>query len=345
MSSIVPKARTAGAAVLAVAAVAAATPAIASATYDTKPTGLACMTYNAKDGKGIARLGYSNRGIGIETIPAGDLNFFDPDPPDIGQPAQFVPGVGSWDMSFTAGDGDRTWVINGVRATVSHAASDLPFDRPCPDRGPSITAVAPTAIAPGAGPQRLTVFGQGLKDATIAVSGDGVDVAAPSATTEQRADATITVAAGVAAGARDVLVTAPNGEQAGCRGCLLLDPDARATTGPAGPKGDTGPAGPKGDTGPAGPQGPAGKDASAAVTQVTGDPVAVDRFGTVTAVATCPAGTNVVSGGHDVTGRALPAIVSVLTDHASSSRQWSVTVRIDGERFGRRLVASATCLG
>jgi hypothetical protein len=313
-----------------------ALPASALANFETKPTGLVCMTYNAQKGTGVARLGAYNSDIAIQSIPAGDLNYFDPNPANRSQPAQFAPGNSSFDQAFTAGDGTATWYINGVPAAVDHATAGLPFDRPCPDRGPSITAVTPVAAAPGAAAQRLTVFGQGLKGGSVSVSGSGVSLADPGATTEQRIDATMTVASDATPGARDVLVTSPSGEQVGCRGCLVLDPNARGVTGPAGPKGDTG---------PAGPAGPAGKDAVGAVSRVTGTPVAFDRDGTITAVANCPAGTKVISGGYELTGTVLPSLTSVFANRATSATQWGVTVRLDGIRAGRRLTASATCLG
>jgi hypothetical protein len=328
-------------AALAAAGVVAATPAGALAVYHTKPTGLTCMTYNAQAGTGVARLGATNTGTATDNIPAGDFNSIAPDPIDRGQPQQFSPGLSSWDFGFTAGAPDVSWYINGLPATVSFKAADLPFDRPCPERGPSITAVAPTAVAPGSGPQRLTIFGQGLKGASVSLSGSGVPVTAPSAATEQRIDATVTVAAGASTGTRDVLVMAPDGTQVGCRGCLMVDPNA---AGSAGPKGDTGPQGPAGPKGDTGPQGPAGRSAVTSVSHVAGNAVALTRSGAITAVASCPAGSSVISGGYEVTGSGAPPAVNLLADHAQSDRQWAVTIRALGPVRGRHVVASATCL-
>jgi hypothetical protein len=50
------------------------------------------------------------------------------------------------------------------------------------------------------------------------------------------------------------------------------------------------------------------------------------------------------SGGHDITGRGTPELVSVIDDHAQGAREWTVTVRVGGSSRSRRLVASATCL-
>src|SRR6185503_18664334 len=118
----------------------------------------------------------------------------------------------------------------------------------------------------------------------LTIGGTGVTAAAPSDTTEQRIDVPITVAAG-STGTRDVFVTDSNGYEVGCRGCLVLDPNASIV-------GPTGPQGPKGATGP---QGPAGSGTT--VKHVTGTPVRLNRRGNASARATCPRGTSVISGG------------------------------------------------
>lgn len=346
---------------IALAAVAALTlwasaSADALATAYTVPTGLVCMTYDAQSGVAMPRFGYDNRGVAIENIPAGDYNFFEPNPMDRFQPNQFMPGNGTFDTSLDAAMFPMAWTINGVSSSTGLlTGSDVAFDRPCPERGPSITAVSPAALAPGGGPQRVTVFGQGLKDATVSVTGSSVAVAAPSSTTEQRIDATVTPAPGAATGPRDVIVTAPNGYEVGCRGCLLLDPSA-STVGPegaAGPKGDTGPqglAGPKGDTGPqgtagpTGPPGPAGEAAAAAVTHTSGSAVRLGRDGSASATATCPAGYSAISGGYDISGPGHTRHVDVIATHADGNSGWKVSVRTDGSGSSRRLVVSVSCL-
>lgn len=75
------------------------------------------------------------------------------------------------------------------------STANLPFQRPCYDRGPAITAMTPTAIAPGANAQQLTIFGQDLKGATVSFSGSGVS-ATTTASTEQRLDVAVTADAG-----------------------------------------------------------------------------------------------------------------------------------------------------
>jgi hypothetical protein len=79
------------------------------------------------------------------------------------------------------------------------------------------------------------------------------------------------------------------------------------------------------------------------VTHVRGRGVAFTRHGLATASVTCPVGTQALAGGHQITGPA-PARVSVIDDHAVSSRRWTVTARASGGGPRRRLVASATCL-
>lgn len=345
------------AAACAVVTVALAAAAPGAALAGSVPTGLVCVTYNAHTGATAARLGVNNTGVAVETALVGDNNLFSPDPIDRGQPQQFIPGNSSWDFNFNTSQssplfagGTLAWYLDGASATVDLSAGNLPFQRPCPERGPSITAVSPTAIAPGSAERHLTIFGQGLQGATVSISGTGVTVAAPSATTAQRIDASVIASGDAGSGPRDVLVTSPDGTQVGCRGCLALDPNAGGSQGPAGPQGLPGPqgppgplgaAGPKGDTGP---QGPAGKDTAASVVHVTASPVGFGRGGVATGVAACPSGSTVISGGYTVTGSEAPFVVSVSSDHAQGTGQWTVTVRaLPSTR--RSLVVSATCIG
>lgn len=318
-------------------------PGAASAQVATSPTGLVCLTYNSTTGTAIARLGYKNAGLTIEDIAGGsDNNIFTPPPPDRSQPNQFVPGLGSWDTSIAAVNLPLTWSLDGTSVdTGTLTGSDVVFDRPCPERGPSISAVSPASVAPGATSQLMTVFGQGLKSATVAVSGTGVTVGAPSDTTEQRIDVPITVDSG-STGTRDVLVTESNGYEVGCRGCLVLDPNAR-TTGPTGPTGPQGPTGPKGATGAQGPAGTSGGGTT--VKHVTGSPVRLDRRGDASAQATCPPGTGVISGGYTLSGGGHTRDVSVMATRAINARTWAVRLRTTGSGAKRRLTVSASCLG
>jgi hypothetical protein len=242
-------------------------------------------------------------------------------------------------MSVAAVNLPLAWQIDGTTAdTGTLTGSDVVFDRPCPDRGPSIGAVSPTAVAPGATSQLLTVFGQGLKNATLTVSGTGVTVGAPSDTTEQRLEVPITVDSG-STGARDVLVTDSNGYKVGCRGCLVLDPNA-STVGPTGPQG---PPGPKGATGAPGPAGTSG--GSTTVKHVTGSSVRLNRHGVASARATCPRGTSVISGGYALSGRGHTHDVSVMATRATSARTWAVRLHASGSGAKPRLTVSASCLG
>src|SRR6185312_12165214 len=170
------KASIAGAALA--AAIGAGAPGSALAQVATRPTGLLCSTYNAQNGTDIARLGWDNAGVTIEDITPGDQNFFSPPPLDRYQPNQFAPGDSSWAYEFGGGglsaNGTLTWSIDGTPMTMDLSAANLPFQRPCYDRGPAITAMSPMAIAPGANGQQLTIFGQDLKGATVSFSGSGV---------------------------------------------------------------------------------------------------------------------------------------------------------------------------
>jgi hypothetical protein len=305
-----------------------------------RPTPLLCTTYNVGAGTATARFGYTNvapYGSTFQNILGGDFNYFEPNPTERGQPEQFVAGNGSFDLTQPVGSPALTWYVNGLGEGAEFGAAQLPFDRPCPERGPSVTAVDPTAIAPGQTTQ-VTVFGQGLAGASLAVGGEGVTVGTPSEATAQRLTATVSVAAG-AAGSRDVLVVDAAGNEVGCRGCLAIEAAATPQQGPPGPQG---PSGPRGEPGPPGPRGPAG---GATVTQVTGTPLKLGRAGATTATAGCPAGTSVVSGGYKLLGAGAPDSVSPLADAASGPAAWSVTLRVRGARRGARLVASASCLG
>ena len=210
-------------------------------------TGVVCTTYHAQANTATIRFGYDNLFETIESIGPGDYNYFTPPPADPGQPEQFIPGNGSFDLTRAAGSPPLSWVLDGVAGKpADFAVADLPFERPCPERGPSISGLTPPAVAKGADPRALSIFGQGLAGGTVAVSGDGVTVTTADPGTEQRLDATVTVVPGAATGPRDVLVTAPDGDEVGCRGCLMVEPDAPPVVGPAGPAGERGPAGPAG---------------------------------------------------------------------------------------------------
>jgi hypothetical protein len=337
--------------VVALAAAVAAQPARAGS-FDVKRGGLICTTFDAGANRSTVQLAAYNHSAINESIPAGDFNYFDPGPIDQGQPGVFAPGWSSWSATVPAvadtADHELAWVLNGSYDSILDTrASVQPFARPCADHGPAITSVAPTGLAVGGGTQALTLWGRGMAGATVLISGAGVHVGTPTAAVDQRIDVPVTVDADAAETPRDVLVRTPDGLEVGCRACLsLADASGGAATGAQGPKGDKGDAGPQGPKGDAGPQGPTGAPGASAATpsvvHVQVAPVAFGRDRSATATARCPAGTSVISGGHDVDPASGFDDLSVVTDEASGDRSWTVTVRARG---ARRLTVSATCLG
>ncbi|MEA2303504.1 MAG: hypothetical protein QOH43_784, partial [Solirubrobacteraceae bacterium] len=169
------RAAPAAAALLAVAGVAAARPAGAEAANLDAPR-VMCSTYNPAGHALSARFGVVNHDPVITNIPVGDFNYFDPDPLDRGQPGQFAPGYTFFDanLNVTPADPQLAWVIWGKANVVDMDPAKLPFERPCADTGPTITAVLPGAVHPGGGSQALTIYGQGLAGATVSVGGAGV---------------------------------------------------------------------------------------------------------------------------------------------------------------------------
>jgi hypothetical protein len=300
-----------------------------------------CVTYNAVTGTAQVRLAGVNTGpsgIVINDIAAGDDNFFSPAPMDREQPNQFIPGFTPWDYSVHADRGDITWSVQGNALTFSTASAELPFERPCAYRGPEISGVEPATLTLGGGAQSVTIFGVGLgTGATVAI--DGVPTAAsPSAATANRLDVPVTIGAGVAAGAHDLLVTDANGNQTGCRGCVrVAAPAASPLPGPQGPQGPHGPQGPLGQTGPAGAAGTVGRPRTVRARAKT---VRAGRV--VSSRVTCPAGTNVLSGGYDLAparGGAAPLV----TRNRPVATGWRVTVREARRSRAHRLTAYAVC--
>jgi hypothetical protein len=338
--------------VVALGAMVAAQPARAGS-FDVKRGGLICTTFDAAANRSTVQLAADNHSQTNETVPVGDFNYFDPDPIDQGQPAVFAPGWSSWSTTVPLVADDAAyhqlaWVLNGSYDSILDTrASVQPFARPCADHGPAIASLAPAGLAVGGGAQALTLWGRGMAGATVLISGAGVHVGTPTAAVDQRIDVSVTVDADAAGTPRDVLVRTPDGLEVGCRACLsLADAPGGAAGGAQGPKGDKGDAGPQGPKGDAGPQGPAGapgaRAATPSVMHVQGAPVAFGRDRSATATARCPAGTSVISGGHDVDPASGFGDLSVVTDEASGDRSWTVTVTA---RDARRLTVSATCLG
>ncbi len=72
---------------------------------------------------------------------------------------------------------------------------------------------------------------------------------------------------------------------------------AAGSVGPTGPVGPSGSVGPQGPVGAVGPQGPASPTNLSSLTIVAGESKSVPKESVGTSVATCPAGSHVVSGG------------------------------------------------
>jgi hypothetical protein len=323
---------------------AAALGAPTSASAVTYGTGVVCTTYHARASTATIRFGYDNLFDTIESIAPGDDNYFTPPPPDSGQPNQFIPGNGSFDLTRAAGSPPLSWVLDGVAGEpADFGVADLPFERPCPERGPSISGLTPPDVAIGAGVRSLAIFGQGLAGGTVTVSGEGVAVTTAGAGTEQRLDASLTVAPDAETGPRDVLVTAPNGDEVGCRGCLMVEAEPALVVGPAGPAGERGPAGPAGERGPAAEGGSAG--AGLQVFHATGPPARLGADGSATAVARCPGGSTAIAGGYSLRGKGGLRSLAVLADQPRGDHAWAVTVSARGAEPSRRLVATVSCMG
>lgn len=344
------------AAVLAATVVVTVQPARAS-TFDVKPGGLICTTFDAGTSHSTVHLAANNHSQNNESIPAGDFNYFDPGALDQGQPTMFAPGWSSWSTTFPAvadnAAHQSAWVLNGLYDPILDTrASVQPFARPCADHGPAITSVSPTGVARGGAAQALTIWGRGMAGATVLISGAGVHVATPTAAVDQRIDVPVTVDADAPKTPRDVLVKTPDNLEVGCRACLqITDAPSTAVTGAQGDKGDKGdrgdqgPQGPKGEAGPQGPAGAPGvSGATPSVIRVTSRPTAFGRDRSAKATARCPAGTSVISGGHKIDPSSSFEALSVVTDEASGDRAWTVKVRARTSRSARRLTVSANCL-
>ena len=81
----------------------------------TVPSGVVCSTYDASTSSASLRLTTRNPGNSIETVAIGANNFFYPDLDDRGQPAQFLPGLQSWDLTRDANGHALYW---GLTASI-----------------------------------------------------------------------------------------------------------------------------------------------------------------------------------------------------------------------------------
>ncbi len=107
-------------------------------------------------------------------------------------------------------------------------------------------------------------------------------------------------------------------------------PGEAGPAGPAGPAGAIGPTGPQGPIGlpglpgPAGPAGPAGLSGTQIV-EALSSTATLPGFGTLTALATCPAGTHVIGGGYESLGDAIK--LTPVSSHPAGSDTWRVVLR------------------
>ena len=287
----------------------------AHAAFNTKPY-VECSTYLPATDQVTTRFGYENRNAAIDNIPVGDFNYFEPDPLNRGQPAQFLPGRGSASFDVTAKAGaPPKWVLNGYPATGPASADAARFGAPCADRGAQVASVVPAAVRGGIADQRVTLFGQRLAGAAVSVSGDGVAVTVVRNESNQRLDLNVTVDPTADPAPRDLLVTDPSGAQVGCESCLALDA-------PEPPPAEEEPS-------------------NSTVTSEIVDFASDTKL--ATAVATCPAGTSAISGGYEVAALARLDGVSVITDRPAGTRMWRVVARTPRPTARGGLRAYAVC--
>jgi hypothetical protein len=102
-------------------------------------------------------------------------------------------------------------------------------------------------------------------------------------------------------------------------------------TGATGPQGSPGATGPTGPQGPAGPQGPQGIPGLSGLQYITGIPLTLIRQETGTAIATCPAGLRVISGGYNTTlpdgSKADASDIQIFSSMFSGLTGWSVKAK------------------
>ena len=109
------------------------------------------------------------------------------------------------------------------------------------------------------------------------------------------------------------------------------EPGATGSPGPQGSPGATGPTGPQGPAGPTGPQGPQGIPGLSGLQYITGIPLTLIRQETGTAIATCPAGLRVISGGYNTTvpagSQADASDIQIFSSMFSGLTGWSVKAK------------------
>jgi hypothetical protein len=135
----------------------------------------------------------------------------------------------------------------------------------------------------------------------------------PSSGTVIAAVALFFALGGSAMAARHYLITSTSQIKPSVLKALQGSAGAVGRTGPAGPAGSVGPQGPAGT---AGPQGPAGPTNLSSLTIVAGESKSVPKESVGTSVATCPAGSHVVSGG-GYNGLAFLVASGMETNHQS----------------------------
>jgi hypothetical protein len=112
-----------------------------------------------------------------------------------------------------------------------------------------------------------------------------------------------------------------------------------------GTAGATGLAGPQGATGPPGPQGPQGVPGMSGLQYITGSPLTLLRQATGTAIATCPAGLRVISGGYATTvptdSQANPFDIQIFSSIFSGMTGWTVSAKNSAHPDNASLVLTA----
>jgi hypothetical protein len=121
---------------------------------------------------------------------------------------------------------------------ATHGCLQMPGGTQVPITGP----LKPSALGQGASNAKVAITGANfVSGATVSVSGTGVNVSSVTFVGPGTLLAKLTVAAGAAAGTRDVTVTNPGPASGTCTGCLTIDvgPTVTQVVPPAGARGGT----------------------------------------------------------------------------------------------------------
>jgi hypothetical protein len=243
----------------------------------------------------------------------------------------FLPAAvsdGTYLLSVLRGAAERDRAFFVMTVTTAGDGKAGPAG-PQGDRGPAGPQGAPGAIGlkgdtGPAGPKGET-GAAGAKGDTGAVGPKGdPGLAGPKGDPGLAGPKGDTGAAGPQGGPGAVGATGPQGI-AGPQGA----PGAQGPAGAQGAQGPQGPQGPMGFLGPAGPRGVPGVSGYEVVsTLVT---VTINGLQTTTGDATCPAGKQVIGGGFDDSGTALP--LQLLGSFPAAADTWRVLVRLNQVTF------------